>query len=51
MRILIVHQYYLMPGQPGGSRFNEMARLWADRGHEITVIAGTVDYVSGNAIS
>jgi lipopolysaccharide/colanic/teichoic acid biosynthesis glycosyltransferase/UDP-N-acetylglucosamine:LPS N-acetylglucosamine transferase len=49
MRILIVHQYYLMPGQPGGSRFNEMARLWADLGHEITVIAGTVDYISGKA--
>jgi len=48
MRILVVHQYYLMTGQPGGSRFNEMARLWAERGHEVTVIAGTVDYVSGN---
>jgi glycosyltransferase involved in cell wall biosynthesis len=47
MKILIVHQYYLMPGQPGGSRFNEMARLWAERGHEVTVIAGTIDYASG----
>jgi glycosyltransferase involved in cell wall biosynthesis len=47
MRILIVHQYYLMPGQPGGSRFNEMARLWAEQGHEVTVIAGTIDYASG----
>lgn len=49
MRILIVHQYYLMPGQPGGSRFNEMARLWAKQGHEVIVIAGTVDYTSGKA--
>jgi len=47
MRILIVHQYYLMPGQPGGSRFNEMARLWAEQGHLVTVIAGTIDYASG----
>src|SRR5580700_1414668 len=47
MKILIVHQYYLMPGQSGGSRFNEMARLWAERGHQVTVIAGTVDYSSG----
>jgi hypothetical protein len=47
MRILIVHQYYLMPGQPGGSRFNEMARLWAEQGHQVTVIAGTIDYASG----
>lgn len=47
MKILIVHQYYLMPGQPGGSRFNETARLWAEQGHEVTVIAGTIDYASG----
>jgi glycosyltransferase involved in cell wall biosynthesis len=47
MHILIVHQYYLMPGQSGGSRFNEMAKAWADEGHEVTVIAGTVDYTTG----
>ncbi|MGD0294797.1 MAG: glycosyltransferase family 4 protein [Terracidiphilus sp.] len=47
MKILIVHQYYLMPGQPGGSRFNDMARIWAEQGHKVTVIAGTVDHASG----
>jgi glycosyltransferase involved in cell wall biosynthesis len=47
MKILVVHQYYLMPGQSGGSRFNEMARSWTERGHEVTVIAGTVNYDSG----
>ncbi len=47
MRILVIHQYYLLPGQPGGSRFNELARLWADAGHEVTVIAGTVNYATG----
>ena len=49
MNIAIVHQYYLMPGQFGGSRFNEMARLWAERGHRVTVIAGTMDHGSGKA--
>lgn len=47
MKILIVHQYYLMPGFPGGSRFNEFARLWSDAGHDVTVVAGTVDYNTG----
>lgn len=47
MRIVVVHQYYLMPGRAGGSRFNELARLWSEAGHDVTVIAGTVDYVSG----
>lgn len=49
MKILVVHQYYLMPGQFGGSRFNEMSRLWAESGHEVTVIAGSVDHSTGKA--
>ncbi|MBL8601291.1 MAG: glycosyltransferase family 4 protein [Myxococcales bacterium] len=47
MKILVVHQYYLMPGSPGGSRFNEFARLWREAGHEVTVIAGNLDYATG----
>jgi glycosyltransferase involved in cell wall biosynthesis len=47
MKILVVHQYYLGPGQPGGSRFNEFARLWAESGHEVTVIAGNLNYATG----
>ncbi len=47
MKILIVHQYYLMPGQAGGSRFNEFARLWSAAGHQVTVLAGTVDHAKG----
>jgi glycosyltransferase involved in cell wall biosynthesis len=49
MKILIIHQYYLMPGKAGGSRFNEMSKMWAEQGHEVTVIAGTVDHISGKA--
>lgn len=47
MRILIVHQHYLFPGQPGGSRFNEMGRLWAESGHDVCVIASTLNYATG----
>lgn len=48
MRILVFHQHYLMPGQPGGSRFNEFSRLWSEAGHEVTVVAGTVNYATGH---
>jgi glycosyltransferase involved in cell wall biosynthesis len=47
LRILIVHQYFLLPGMAGGSRFNELARMWTERGHEVTVIAGNLDYTTG----
>ncbi len=47
MRIALVHQYYLEPGEPGISRFNEMARVWVAAGHDVTVIAGNVSLSTG----
>lgn len=48
MHIAVIHQYFLMPGMPGGSRFNELTSHWRKAGHEITVIAGNLDYTSGS---
>ncbi len=47
MRILVIHQYYLGKNDAGGSRFNQFARYWANKGHKVTVIAGTVHYATG----
>jgi glycosyltransferase involved in cell wall biosynthesis len=47
VRIALVHQYYLAPGEPGISRFNEMSRVWTAAGHEVTVIAGNVSLSTG----
>ena len=47
MRILLVHQYFLEKDDGGGSRFNEMTRIWEEEGHEITVLAGMVHYSTG----
>jgi glycosyltransferase involved in cell wall biosynthesis len=44
MRIVIFHQHYLAPGQGGGSRFNELARFWCERDHEVIVVAGSVTH-------
>jgi glycosyltransferase involved in cell wall biosynthesis len=51
MRITVVHQYYLAPGEPGISRFNEMARFWVAAGHEVTVVAGNVSLSTGRTHS
>lgn len=40
MRILLIHQYFLEEEDPGGSRWNEMLRMWSEQGHSVTVIAG-----------
>ena len=47
MRILLLHQYFLEKDEAGGSRFNEMTKVWGSLGHEITVISGMVNYASG----
>ncbi|BFI98590.1 MAG: glycosyltransferase family 4 protein [Priestia megaterium] len=47
MKILILHQYFLGKNDPGGSRFNQFVKYWEEQGHEITVIAGTVHYITG----
>ena len=47
MKILLIHQYFLEKNDIGGSRFNEMTKFWASKGHEITVISGMVNYATG----
>lgn len=47
MNILLIHAYFLPPGAAGSVRWNEIARHWAEAGHRITVIAGTIDYLTG----
>lgn len=44
MNILLIHQYFLEQQDGGGSRFNEMSRIWREQGHRITIIAGMVHY-------
>ena len=47
MNILLIHQYFLEPGDGGGSRFNEMTKVWVAEGHRVEVLAGMVHYATG----
>lgn len=40
MRILLIHQYFKDEGEVGGTRWNEMIRIWTEQGHEVTVLCG-----------
>lgn len=46
MNILLLHQYFLEENDGGGSRWNEMTKVWKEQGHTITVIAGTINYAA-----
>ena len=47
MRIIVLHQFFLEKTGGGGARWNEMTQVWAKEGHEVTVIAGMVNYITG----
>jgi glycosyltransferase involved in cell wall biosynthesis len=44
MNVLLIHQYFLEEDDPGGSRWNELTRVWTDMGHSVTVIGGMMHY-------
>ena len=45
MHILLVHQFFLNDHEGGGSRWNDMSRIWVQKGHNVTVLAGSVHYM------
>ena len=47
MRIILIYQYFLSDNEPGHTRWNEMTKMWADSGNQITVIAGMINYNTG----
>jgi len=47
MHLLLIHPFYLPPGEAGGARWNELVRIWTAQGHQLTVLAGTVHYGRG----
>ncbi|GAA0193164.1 glycosyltransferase family 4 protein [Fulvivirga kasyanovii] len=44
MRILLIHQFFLEDDDPGGSRFNEMCKVWTEEGHQVVVLGGMMHY-------
>lgn len=40
MNILLLHQYFLEEDDSGGSRWNEMTKVWTGEGHNVAVLAG-----------
>ncbi len=50
MHILIIHQAFASLDEPGGTRHHEFARLLAARGHEVTIIASPVSYITGASL-
>ena len=51
MHILLIHQAFASLNEPGGTRHHELARFLAQRGHQVTIIASPVSYLTGTAFT
>ncbi|MFM8320587.1 MAG: glycosyltransferase family 4 protein, partial [Chloroflexota bacterium] len=49
MHILLIHQAFVSIDEAGGTRHHELARHLAARGHQVTIIASPISYLTGRA--
>jgi glycosyltransferase involved in cell wall biosynthesis len=49
MHILLVHQAFAAIDEPGGTRHHELALYLAEQGHQVTIVASPVSYLTGKA--
>lgn len=47
MHILLIHQAFAALDEPGGTRHHELARHLVNQGHQVTIIASSVSYLTG----
>lgn len=47
MHLLIIHQAFAGPNDPGGTRHFEFARHLVARGHRVTIVAANLNYQTG----
>ncbi len=47
MHILLIHQAFASLKEPGGTRHHEFARFLAKQGHQVSIIASPVSYLTG----
>jgi len=49
MHILLIHQAFAALDEPGGTRHHELARYLRGQGHQVTIIASPVSYLTGTS--
>ena len=51
MHILFIHQVFLAPHEAGSTRHFELAKYLVRKGHQVTIIGSTVNYLTGKTDS
>jgi len=47
MKALLIHQAFVPPNEPGGTRHYELAKYFVDKGNEFTIVASNRSYLTG----
>jgi glycosyltransferase involved in cell wall biosynthesis len=47
MHILLIHQAFASPNDPGGTRHYELSRHLIENGHQVTIVTSDLSYLSG----
>ncbi len=48
---LLIHQAFVSPAEAGGTRHYELARQLVRRGHQFTIVAGDLSYLTGKPVT
>lgn len=49
MKILLLHQFFILESEPGGTRHIFLSRFFRKNGGDVRVIAGAVNYMTGRS--
>ncbi len=49
MHILLIHQAFAALDEAGGTRHHELARYLVERGHQVTIVASPISYLTGKS--
>lgn len=49
MKILLIHQFFILEEEPGGSRHVELLRHFVNQGFQVSVIGGAVNYMTNRS--
>jgi glycosyltransferase involved in cell wall biosynthesis len=49
-RVVLIHQAFASPGEPGGTRHYELARYCVERGQTVTIVASQISYLTGQHV-
>ena len=47
MHILLIHQAFVSPNEAGGTRHYELSRHLVQQGHQVTIVASDLSYLTG----